>query len=112
MRARDWRYTNEIYLNAMREGTDTKLKQTQPSKKHVPYFIDFRVLFKYKDALVSYVNYIYVLVPGVNSSVENPSCPESTRRCSQCVIPLSWCQSVLTEVSWPSDKDVAKIVGN
>ena len=39
-------------------------------------------------------NDIYTLVPGVNNSVENRSCPESTHCCSQYVIPLSWCQSV------------------
>ena len=39
-------------------------------------------------------NNIYTTVPGVNSSVKNRSCPESTRCCSQCVIPLCWCQSV------------------
>ena len=38
---------------------------------------------------------IYMPVPGVSSSVENCSCPESTRFCSQCVMPLSWCQFVL-----------------
>ena len=37
----------------------------------------------------------YAPVPCVSSPVENRSCPESTRCCSQCVLPLSWCQSVL-----------------
>ena len=46
-------------------------------------------------------NNIYTPVPGVSSPVENSSCPESTRRCSQCVTPLSWCQSVFsTDGSW------------
>ena len=40
-------------------------------------------------------NNIYTPVPGVSNSVENRPCPESTHCCSQCVIPLSWCQSVL-----------------
>ena len=39
-------------------------------------------------------NNIDMLVPGVSSSVENRSCPKPTRCCSECVIPLSWCQSV------------------
>ena len=44
---------------------------------------------------VSFIqNNIYMPAPGVSSSVENRSCPESTRCCGQCVIPLSWCQSV------------------
>ena len=33
--------------------------------------------------------------PGVSSSMENRSWPESIRSCSQCVIPLCWCHSVL-----------------
>ena len=45
---------------------------------------------------VSFIqNNIYMPEPGVSSPVENRSCPESTRCCSQCVKPLSWCQSVL-----------------
>ena len=39
-------------------------------------------------------NNIYTSVPGVRGPVENSSCPESTRYCCQCVIPLSWSQSV------------------
>ena len=39
-------------------------------------------------------NNIYTPVVGVNSPVENRSCPESTSCCRQCVIPLSWCQLV------------------
>ena len=39
-------------------------------------------------------NNIYAPVPGVSSPVENRFCPELTRCCSQCVILLSWYQSV------------------
>ena len=38
-------------------------------------------------------NSIYTPVPGVSSSVESRSCPESARCCRNCVITLSWCQS-------------------
>ena len=38
--------------------------------------------------------FIVSSLPGVSSPVETRSCPESTRCCSQCVIPLSWCRSV------------------
>ena len=44
---------------------------------------------------VSFIkNNIYTPVPGVSSPVGNRSCPESTRCCTQCVIPLGWCQTV------------------
>ena len=40
-------------------------------------------------------NNIYMPVPGVSTELSGiRSCPESTRYCSQCVIPLNWCQSV------------------
>ena len=45
---------------------------------------------------VSFIqNDISTPVPGVSIPVENRSCPESTRCCSQCVLTLSWCQSVV-----------------
>ena len=40
-------------------------------------------------------NNFYMPVPDVGGQVENHSSPESTRYCSQCVIPLSWCQCVI-----------------
>ena len=39
-------------------------------------------------------NNFYMPVPDVGGQVENHFSPESTRYCSQCVIPLSWCQCV------------------
>ena len=58
-----------------------------------------------RHVLISFIqNHIYTQVPGVSSPVEICSCPESTGCCSQCVIPLSWWQSILRwmDGSWPS----------
>ena len=66
--------------------------------------------YRYTEACyrVSFIqNNIYTPVSGLSSSVENRSCPESTRCCSQCVIRLSLCQSVLTDGLWPSGYDTA-----
>ena len=39
-----------------------------------------------------YQNNIYKTVPCVSIPLENRSCPESTRCCDRCVIPISWFQ--------------------
>ena len=49
-------------------------------------------------------NNTYTPVPGASSPVENSSCPESNRCCNQCVILLSWCQSMLNG-SWLNGSD-------
>ena len=53
---------------------------------------------------VSFIqNIFYAPVPGVSRSVNDCSCPESTRCCGQCVIPLRWRQTIFfTDGSWPS----------
>ena len=55
------------------------------------------------------VSKMFTSVAGVSSSVEHRFCLESTSCCnvSQCVIPLSWCQSVLPM----GHKMLATIVG-
>ena len=52
-------------------------------------------------SFVSFIQHnIYTPVPGASRRVENRSCPESTRCFSQCVIPLSWCQSRWVMAEW------------